>query len=552
VTCRDTRLHANTVAEAGMISQPAQVARSVPTAQRADWYDNAAVATVIVLCLAATAWMRPLMLPDEGRYVGVAWEMLRSGDWLVPTLNGLPFFHKPPLFYWITAGSMSLFGLHEVAARAAPLFGATLGAFSIYLFTRRWSGERAARFTLVALLAQPFFYLGGQFANLDMLVAGCITATIVLLAHAALCLDRGLPYQRALAAAYAMAALGVLAKGLIGFLIPALVVAAWLLARQRPRVLLALVWWPGLLLFGLLAVPWFVLMQLRFPDFLDYFFVVQHFQRFVAGGFNNEQPLWFFPAVLLLLSLPWLPWLIGAFKRTDVHSQERDPVRLLMGLWIVIVVVFFSMPKSKLLGYVLPAVPPLAYLIAEAFLRFGAPSLRAKRLWLAGAGFAVALSLAVSIALALHTPRSSRELASTLATQRGVHDPVFMLDRYYYDVPLYARLFRPVQVVDDWASTDLQNHDNWRKELADAGHFSAARATRALINPAAFPAAVCAAPVSWVIGPATARSQYPFLVAATVAFDQRDTMLWRIDTGRPGVVRALGCKGNQHAASAEE
>ena len=75
----------------------------------------------IVLWISATAWARPLALPDEGRHVGVAWEMMRSGDWLTPTLNGLPFFHKPPLFYWITAGSMSLFGLNEMAARAAPI-----------------------------------------------------------------------------------------------------------------------------------------------------------------------------------------------------------------------------------------------------------------------------------------------------------------------------------------------------------------------------------------------------------------------------------------------
>ena len=148
------------------------------------------IAALMLAWLAATAWARPLMLPDEGRYVGVAWEMVRSGDWLTPTLNGLPFFHKPPLFYWITAGAMSLFGLNEWAARAAPILGAWLGAFSLYVFARRWRGDQVARLTLLALLVQPLFYIGGQFANLDMLVAGCISATIVLLAHAALSVER--------------------------------------------------------------------------------------------------------------------------------------------------------------------------------------------------------------------------------------------------------------------------------------------------------------------------------------------------------------------------
>ena len=85
------------------------------------WREVAGVAAVVLAWLAASAWLRPLHLPDEGRYVGVAWEMLRSGDWLTPTLDGLPYFHKPPLFYWITAGSMAWFGLDEAAARAAPL-----------------------------------------------------------------------------------------------------------------------------------------------------------------------------------------------------------------------------------------------------------------------------------------------------------------------------------------------------------------------------------------------------------------------------------------------
>ncbi len=145
------------------------------------------------MALALFAWLgllagsRALNLLDEARYVAVAWRMLRSGDWLVPTLDGLPFFHKPPLFYWNTAASMSLLGPNEFAARLAPILGASLGAFALYVFTRRWAGARAARLTLLALLVQPLFYIGGQFGNLDMLVAGCIGATILLLAHSAIC-----------------------------------------------------------------------------------------------------------------------------------------------------------------------------------------------------------------------------------------------------------------------------------------------------------------------------------------------------------------------------
>src|SRR5690349_6519618 len=149
-------------------------ARRVPSSGIWSWAAPAIWIPFVVLWLIPTAWARPLMLPHEGRYVGVAWEMLRSGDWLTPTRNRLPYFHKPPLFYWITAASLGALGHNELAARAAPLLGAVIGAASLFLFARRWADERTARLALVALLAQPLFFVGGQFANLDMLVAGFI------------------------------------------------------------------------------------------------------------------------------------------------------------------------------------------------------------------------------------------------------------------------------------------------------------------------------------------------------------------------------------------
>ena len=345
--------------------------------------------------LTFTAWARPLMLPDEGRYVGVAWEMLRSGEWFTPTLNGLPYFHKPPLFYWITAASLWLFGHHEWAARVASLVGAALGATTLYAFTRRWSGDRAARAGLVVLLAQPLWLIAAQFANLDMLVAGCISATIVLLAHAVLLSEHGKPWRAVLTGAWAMAALGVLAKGLIGFVLPAMVVFTWLVLRRRWRSLFALLWWPGIVVFLALTAPWFAVMQQRFPDFLNYFFVVQHFHRFTQGGFNNVMPFWFYLAVLGVCFLPWLPWITRAVRPQPSVSDPQQALRLLMLVWPALVVGFFSLPQSKLLGYVLPAVPPLAFIAADGFLSQASLSRGFSRLWHVGAGIGCALTLGV-------------------------------------------------------------------------------------------------------------------------------------------------------------
>lgn len=506
------------------------------------WKQLLPVALGVVGWLALTAWARLLTLPDEGRYVGVAWEMLRSGDWLTPTLNGLPYFHKPPLFYWITASALSVFGPNEWAGRAAPVFGAALGALATYLFVRRWWGERASRLALLALLTQPLYFIGGQFANLDMLVAGCITATILLCADAALCIEQRLPFRTALGAAFAMAAFGVLAKGLIGLVLPVLVIATWLLLQRRWRNLVTLCWWPGMLLFLVIAAPWFIAMQSRFPEFLDYFFVVQHFKRFAEAGFNNARPFWFYPAALLLLSLPWLPWLTRPLRRGFLADPERRPIRLLLLVWLVVVVGFFSLPRSKLLGYVLPCVPALAMLMADAYLVAGAtrPG-RTRRVWRASAAVAVLIGLGAVIAIAVYPLRSSKPFALAIAGQPGAEAPTVMLNEYYFDLPFYAQLHNPVAVVDDWASPEVALRDNWRKELADAGRFAPRQASVALIAPIALDDRLCAAPLTWVIGPGDAAARYPLLAAAAVALERKGTTLWRVERDSPRVADLLRC-----------
>lgn len=521
-------------------------------AVRSAWRDALAVLVLIVVWLAATAWMRPLMLPDEGRYATVAWEMLRSGDWRTPTLNGLPFFHKPPLFYWITGAALSVLGLTEMAARAAPLTGATLGALSLYLFTRRWCGLQIARRALGVLLVQPLFYVGGQFANLDMLVAGCITATVLALAHAALCFEQGQPCRRALLLAYGMAALGVLAKGLIGFVIPSMVVGLWLVLRGRWRTVLALLSLPGLALFLLVAAPWFVAMQQRFDGFLHYFLVVQHFQRFAADGFNNVQPFWFYPVVLAVCSLPGLLWARRLLARGYfAASAPRSAVRWLMALAVGCVLLFFSLPQSKLVGYILPAVPPLAWLIADASEVLGESRAR-RHWWWATLVLSALLGLAVVVGLTLDQRHSARSLGLVLRAQHQAGEPVFLLKTYLYDVPFYARLQEPVFVIDDWNNPDIARRDNWRKEVADAGQFAPALAARLLLSPASVLPALCRLPVSWVIAAENLRERYPFLVQAEAVHTVRGETLWRVDTRHNMQFTALNCSGTPNGDSADK
>lgn len=514
-------------------------------ARRATLPRDVARGLAVFLWLAMLAWARPLMLPDEGRYVGVAWEMLRSHDWLTPTLNGLPYFHKPPLFYWITASSLSLFGLHELPARLASLMGAWLGAMALFLLVRKWSGERIANTSLLVLLCQPLFYVGAQFANLDMLVAGLITATVCLLADAALSIEHREPGSKALAGAYACAALGVLAKGLIGFVLPALVIGLWLVLRRQWRTLWALLWWPGAVIFALLAAPWFLAMHQRFPAFLDYFFVVQHFQRFAGSGFNNAQPLWFYPAALALLMAPWLPWLRPLLARAARGQAAPAPLRELWLAWIVVVVVFFSIPRSKLIGYVLPAVPPLAALMAEGIAAWKARAGPRHAPWRMACSMTISLltTFAVVTWLAMHPTRSTKPLAQDLRHAMAQGEHVVMLEDYYFDVPFYAGLKTPVAIVDEWDGAGARR-DNWRKELADAGRFAPGVA-HAVLQPApGLVGYLCQQrhPV-WIMGSTSSASRSGLPASSSVVAQQGETTLWRWQPPEPGARGQQDCAG---------
>lgn len=487
------------------------------------------VAVAALLWLAWSAGLRPLELPDEGRYVGVAWEGLRSGQWLVPLLNGEPFFHKPPLFYWITEASLSLFGSSALAARTAPLLGGWMAAVSLWWLLRRWSGPALARVALLVLLAMPLTLLGSQYANLDMLVAGCVSATVCLAADALLRRQQGLPWRRVLVAAHAVAGLGVLAKGLIGFVLPGLIVMIWLAWRRRWRDLPVLFFPPGLLVMAAVAAPWYVAMQMRFPEFLHFFFVVQHFERFSGGGFNNAMPFWFFPAVLLVASLPALPWLVLGHLGTRPRDREDDHgLMSLMGVWLVTVVVFFSLPQSKLVGYILPAVPPLAALVALAWQRLQPVTAR-MRLWgWVSLGVSAAVGVGAVIALTVSPLRTTRALAEDLRNQRHAGEPVFMLNRFDYDLPMYADLDTPVWVQSDWDTEDPMARDNWRKELAETRHFSSTGENPHLVNEPAMLQAMCAAPVSWLVASTRDVPAHRWLQGLDPVSTRRGLSLWRL------------------------
>jgi 4-amino-4-deoxy-L-arabinose transferase-like glycosyltransferase len=478
--------------------------------------------------LALTLWVRPLALPDEGRYVSVAWEMLSSGNWLYPTLNGLPFFHKPPLFYWITAASLGLFGAHEWASRLASLLGAGIAAFALYGFTLRQNGKAVARWTLLILVTQPLFFGGAQFANLDMLVAGFISATVLLTAEAALNAGKGQPYHGLLTSAFLAAAFGVLAKGLIGIVLPAMVIVIWLAWNRRLSLLRQLIWLPGLILFALVAVPWFVAMQTRFPEFLDYFFVYNHFQRFTESGFNNPMPFWFYVPVILILTLPWSYWLLAARKPTRLDTVDRPSIRSLMWIWPAVIVGFFSIPSSKLVGYILPALPPLAYLIANVLRQKWGSSESLPHPLKSFATAAALVCLSAILASNMFNTKSDKNLADLIAAQRQPGEPIVFLKNQFFDVPFYLGLREPVRIFDNWDQTNVPQRDNWRKALYDAGRFDPSRARALLLDHSHLTQALCDQPTSWIVALNGSEREYPFLQQTRPVSAQEYATVWKV------------------------
>jgi len=454
--------------------------------------------------LACLAWLRPLMLPDEGRYAGVAWEMLRSGSHAVPRLDGMPYFHKPPLFYWLAELAYRAAGAHPWTARLPSWLGAWLCCIGFYAFLRRRQGAVAAAASVLVLATMPLFYGAAQFANLDMLVAGLIACCVLAGAETVLRAGEGRPARRMALLAAACAALAVLAKGLIGLVLPGAALLAWMTALRDWRGLRALLWPPAVALFLALAVPWFWLVQSRYPGFADYFFMTQQFRRYAETGYNNAQPFWFYLPVLAGGSVPWFLWAGAGLRRACRDAEDGRALRALMLSWLGVVLVFFSLPASKLVGYVLPALPPLAWLLAQGVRHAckGA-SARPRRRAHATVAAAAALCAALVVAAAAVEQPDARAAGAVLRERMAPGDTLVSFGTYPFDMPLYARLASSIWVVDDWHDPGIDRHDNWRKELRDAAAFDPGQGARVLLSAAQLRGRACSAPEGtryWIWG----------------------------------------------------
>lgn len=313
---------------------------------------------------------------DEPRYAQIAREMYQRHDWIVPTLNGSHWLEKPVLLYWKIMGSYMMYGVHDWVARLPAAFYATGLVLAIFFFMRRFRPGSELDAALIAV-SMPAIFAFARAASTDMLLSApfCVAMLAWWAWH-----ETGRKLW--LAGFYALLAVAALAKGPVAPALAVLIVAAYAALRRDGKIFVQSLWLPGFLLFFAIALPWYIAVQIKAPEFFRVFFIEHNLERFGTNLYQHNRPFWYYIPVFLLSVLPWivftLPALVegmrsaagqlrqGARPALDQEQSApgNDRLSQFLVLWIVAPIVFFSISRSKLPGYILPAIPPAAVLTA--------------------------------------------------------------------------------------------------------------------------------------------------------------------------------------------
>jgi 4-amino-4-deoxy-L-arabinose transferase-like glycosyltransferase len=523
---------------------------------RREWPTMLALTTMLLILSA----LRVLALPDEGRYAEIGRWMQLSGDWVVPRLNGFPFFHKPPLLYWLEASVVGVTGASVWFLRLIPAAHAVLILFLMGPFVSGMLGPWVAKKSVVIYGTSAAFLLGGQYINHDMMVSCWMGVAIgawgwyavkvhPLQASEGNWPDEAMPASRwrlkgVALLGFAASGLGVLSKGLIGIVLPGWVMLLWLLWSGRWFVLRTLPWISGLSIFAIITAPWFICAEVSKPGMLAYIFGVHQFERFTGTQFNNAQPAWFYLVAVSLLLGPWMFWFwsyqvrrlyeflvtssgASALQRVlsmwPAYKSKRNPPNqiseesLWIGLcvfWVWGIVGFFSIPSSKIIGYVLPVIPPMAVLSALGWERMmgGRSEQRAvliesvkvegnksnhggnsvfdpdpknkldeqlasqnrkeRFIWICMSALSLGLCVLVNHQANIVSSRqSSADVAAYLNCLDLSESQIMVAGEYAYDLPFLAKLEKPMWVIQDWEFERSHAADNWRRELFEGADF---------------------------------------------------------------------------------
>ena len=329
---------------------------------------------------------RPLARMDEFRYAEIARETLAGGHWVSPRLNGLRYFEKPALGYWVEAASLAVFGENNFASRlpSALATGGTALFIGLLVFRLTRNGATGTLAAFIHLTFLAVFGIG-TINILDPLLTFWLTLAIGSYFWAS---QETVPRARLALQLLAGVACGLafLTKGFLALVVPLIVIVPFLAWERRWRELFVGLWLPFLAA-ALLALPWSLLIHQQEPDFWRYFFWEEHIRRFAADNAQHARPFWLFIAVFPAMAVPWTFLLPAAVKGLREQRGNRSTLRFL-ALWLLAPLLFFSAARGKLLPYILPCFPPLAILLATGLSRCLAdenvPLLRTALGWLTG------------------------------------------------------------------------------------------------------------------------------------------------------------------------
>lgn len=339
---------------------------------------SARVARAMVLAMLAilvgVIWFgnigyRTLTEPDEGRYAEIPREMLATGDWVTPHLNGIPYLEKPPLQYWVTAAAYSVFGVSTWVSRLWTVFTGLLGIAVTYALGRSLWGARAGEFAALIAASCPLYFLIGHINLLDIGFAFFLNAGVACFLMAQRAGGAAQGYAKDLGAqrrwmwlCWTALGLGFLQKGVAALALPVIALAAYSLICRDMAPWKRLHLLAGLVIVATVTLPWLVMVSLRNPEFSQFFFVHEHLERFTTTIHRRVEPWWFFVPILAVGILPWISMIARA-----VVNRWREPVvpgefhvEKFLVIWAATIVVFFSLSGSKLTPYIVPAVVPLA------------------------------------------------------------------------------------------------------------------------------------------------------------------------------------------------
>ncbi|WP_251368185.1 glycosyltransferase family 39 protein [Polynucleobacter sp. MG-6-Vaara-E2] len=316
---------------------------------------------IYVLLWFGTMNYRHLIPSDEGRYAEMAREMLVTGDWVTPRYNGYKYFEKPPLQVWATAATFQAFGIGDWQARLWTALTGFLTILAIGFTGARIYNPRAGWIAALVLASSPMWVISGHFNSLDMGLSAFLVAALcsLLLAQTS---HNKTSSRNWMWACWVFMALATLSKGLIGAAIPAMVFIAYSISAWDWKIWTRLRLFSGIVIYLLITAPWFVLIAQRNPEFLEFFFIHEHLQRFTQDTHSRTGPIYYFAPLLIIGALPWVLQIPGSIAQAWQERRREFSSGWLLVCWFAIIFTFFSVSHSKLPGYIIPIFPALALL----------------------------------------------------------------------------------------------------------------------------------------------------------------------------------------------